>query len=220
MLRFPNETDEVRQARERVLEAETRARRAVEEAAAARRALPISCEVAEDYRFRELDEQGEVREVHLSELFGTNDSLIVYSYMFGPEKARPCPMCTPLLQGLSALEHHIRPRVSLVAVAESPPARLRDVAAEFNLQNLRLLCSAGTTYNRDYGGTTDEGDTTMWNTFVRREGKIYHFWGSLLVHTPEEPDMDHRAGDLFSPIFAAFDLTPEGRGDHYCKLTY
>ncbi|MFY0541114.1 hypothetical protein [Nannocystis pusilla] len=41
-----------------------------------------------------------------------------------------------------------------------------------------------------------------------------------MAHTEGEPRQDHRGLDPLSPIFAMFDLTPEGRGDFYTKLSY
>jgi len=49
-------------------------------------------EVTGDYRFEM--ENGLVRQADLS---GDYATLIVYSYMFGPQRERPCPMCTSLL---------------------------------------------------------------------------------------------------------------------------
>jgi predicted dithiol-disulfide oxidoreductase (DUF899 family) len=41
---------------------------------------------------------GPPRPVRLSQLFGEHDTLLLYSFMFGPEMERPCPMCTSLLE--------------------------------------------------------------------------------------------------------------------------
>src|SRR5215469_7599116 len=86
---FPNESPEYRQARNALLAAEIELRRHIERVAAMRRAMPLGGEVPEDYSFE--SESGPVR---LSELFGDKQSLVVYSMMFGPERQRPCPMCT------------------------------------------------------------------------------------------------------------------------------
>jgi predicted dithiol-disulfide oxidoreductase (DUF899 family) len=45
-----------------------------------------------DYRF-----EGEDGPTDFAGLFGDKQTLGVYSYMFGPEHARPCPMCTSTL---------------------------------------------------------------------------------------------------------------------------
>ena len=115
--------------------------------------------------------------VDFIELFGDHDTLVVYSYMFGPD-SDPCPMCTPLLDGLNGVEDHVRQRLSLVVVAESSPERLWEWRRRRGWQRLRLLSSAGTTYNRDYHGKTTEGhDTTMLNVFHRHPEGARHSGG-------------------------------------------
>jgi predicted dithiol-disulfide oxidoreductase (DUF899 family) len=50
--------------------------------------------VPEDYAFDEQSD-GSVRQVRLSELFEDGkDTLIVYSYMYGPRMAQSCTSCT------------------------------------------------------------------------------------------------------------------------------
>ncbi len=52
-IRFPGESEEYRQARNRLLQAESELRRAIEQVATQRRALPPGGVVPEDYRFDE-----------------------------------------------------------------------------------------------------------------------------------------------------------------------
>ena len=96
-IRLPNESDEYRRARNELLAAEIELRRHIEAVAERRRALPPGGEVKKKYQF-----QGEHGPVSFVELFGDKQTLVVYSYMYGPERARPCPMCTSLLSALRA----------------------------------------------------------------------------------------------------------------------
>jgi predicted dithiol-disulfide oxidoreductase (DUF899 family) len=213
-LTFPGESTEYRAARNRLLDREIELRRLAEDVARDRRALPLGGLVPEDYVFHG---DGPVR---LSELFESGtETLALYSYMFGPEKKAPCHMCTPLLDALNGVDDHLRQRLSFAVVAESPPERLRSWVDQRGWK-LRLLSSAGSTYNRDYHGQTKDGDTTMLNVFHRKEGRIRHFWGTELAHGPSDAGQDHRGLDLLNPIFAMLDLTPEGRGNWYTKLRY
>jgi predicted dithiol-disulfide oxidoreductase (DUF899 family) len=157
----------------------------------------------------------------LSDLFEPGKStLAIYSYMFGPERERPCPMCTGLLDALDAVACHIEPRLSLVVVAESSAARLRAWKNERNW-NLRLLSSAGTSYNRDYfGKTLSGGDSTMLNVFSKQDGVVRHFFGTEMAWSPTDPGQDPRAMDWANPLWPLLDMTPEGRGDFYTKLAY
>lgn len=214
-VRFPGESEAYRSARNRLLEREIELRRLTEEVAALRRALPPGGTPPEDYLFHG---DGPLR---LSELFEPGkETLAIYSYMFGAERERPCPMCTALLDALDGVAGHIGARISFAVVAESPAARLRAWKHE-RRWNLRLLSSAGTSYNRDYfGKTASGGDSTMLNVFTKKAGVVSHFFGTEVAWTAADPGQDERAMDWANPLWALLDMTPEGRGDWYTKLGY
>src|SRR5690606_38901724 len=94
---LPNESPEYRAARNALLVQEIESRRVAERAAELRRRLPPGGAVPEDYRFT-----GEEGPVTLSGLFGGHDTLVIYSYMFGPERKAPCPMCTSFMGSFAA----------------------------------------------------------------------------------------------------------------------
>src|SRR5262245_63826674 len=101
-LHFPNEGAAYRQARNQLLAEEMELRRHIERVAAHRRALPQGGEVPEDYVF-----EGEAGPIRLSQLFAPDkDTLAIYSFMFGPERDRPCPGCTHL-SGLHPLSRWV-----------------------------------------------------------------------------------------------------------------
>src|ERR1700753_3245556 len=91
-MRIPNESAEYRKARQALLAEEIELRRHIERVAEMRRALPPGGEVLKDYRF--VGERGEVK---FAQLFGDKQTLVTYSYMYGPTWQRPCPMCTSFL---------------------------------------------------------------------------------------------------------------------------
>src|SRR5476651_1867035 len=132
-LHFPNESTEYRAARTALLAEEISLRRHLERVAAQRRTLPPGGEVHGDYRF-----QGESGPVPFADLFGDKQTLAVYSFMFGPERERPCPMCTNLLGAWEGNAADIDQRISLVVVARSPIARLVAWKRERGWKNLRL----------------------------------------------------------------------------------
>jgi len=117
--RFPGESEEYRTARTALLAEEIELRRHLERVAAQRRALPPGGSVTGDYRF-----EGEDGPTNFAGLFGDKDTLVAYSFMYGPQRARPCPMCTNLLAGWEGNAADIDQRVSLVVVARSPIERL------------------------------------------------------------------------------------------------
>jgi predicted dithiol-disulfide oxidoreductase (DUF899 family) len=218
--RFPGESPEYRAARERLLRAEIDLRRQTEAVAAQRRGLPPGGPVPEDYVFAEGED---ARPVRLSALFGDRPVLMVYSYMYGPAMAQPCPMCTAMLDGLDGQAAHIGRRVALAVVARSPIARIRAFAAERGWSRLRLISSAGNGYNRDYLGETAEGaQLPMLNAFSRgADGVIRHRYATELLLAPSEPGQDSRHVDAIWPLWNMLDFSPEGRGaDTYPRLRY
>ena len=216
-LKFPNETKQYRTARKKLLDAEIALRRQIEKVAALRRKLPNGGELAQDYVFTSQD--GPVK---LSELFERGNTLLAYSFMFGPQMKNACPMCTSFLDGLNGNAQHIAQRANLVVIAKSPIERLLEYARGRDWRNLRLLSSAGTSYNRDYYGENDKGaQLPMMNVFVKRDGKVRHFYGSEVLYAPEDKGQNARHNDLMWPLWNVLDLTPEGRGsDWYPKLSY
>lgn len=222
--RFPGETTGYRNARNRLLSAEMELRKQIERVAALRRRLPSGGIVPEDYIFEEAaTEAGGARRVRLSELFSPGkDSLIVYSFMYGPAMEQPCPMCTSFLDSLNGNAQHVAQRVNLAVVARSPLPRILNFAVGRGWNRLRLLSSAGNNYNRDYHGEGPDG--SQWpilNVFVKDRGKIRHFYATELLFGRAERGQNQRHVDLLWPLWNLLDVTPEGRGkDWYPQLSY
>src|ERR1700688_1206243 len=86
--RIPNESAEYRRARQALLAEEIELRRHIERVAELRRALPPGGEVTKRYEF-----EGEGGKAALADLFGDRQTLVIYSYMFGPQREKLCPMC-------------------------------------------------------------------------------------------------------------------------------
>src|SRR3977135_1256842 len=91
-VRFSNESAEYRRAREALLAEEIELRRHIERVAEQRRALPPGGEGKKNYAF-----VGENGPASFANLFGNKDTLVVYNYMYGPQRERTCPMCPSLL---------------------------------------------------------------------------------------------------------------------------
>jgi predicted dithiol-disulfide oxidoreductase (DUF899 family) len=236
-VQFPNESPQYRRARNVLLEQEMELRRQLERVAAQRRALPPGGAIPEDYVFEAPGARGRPKRVRLSELFEPGkDTLAIYSFMFGPERERPCPGCTHFLDSLDGASRHIDQRINLAVVAKSPLPRILSFAKERGWRWLRLLSTAGNSYDRDYFGDStgldraireqqdfkdgEEWDMPILNVFRRSRDGIYHVWGSELLYAPSEPGQDYRHNDLLDPVWNMFDLAPEGRGDFQPKLDY
>ena len=216
-VRFPNESADYRAARTALLQEEIELRRHLERVAAQRRALPPGGEVKGDYRF-----QGEHGPTDFAGLFGATQTLGVYSYMFGPQRERPCPMCTNLLGPLDAVAQDIAQRMSFVVIARSPIERLVEWKAERGWDALRLYTDLNDNYSRDYFGVLPDGsEIPSLNIFTRRDGTIRHFWGGEMTGDAADPGQDPRGAPDLPPMWNLFDMTPEGRGaDWYPKLDY
>ena len=216
-MKFPNESKSYRSARSKLLRAELELRNKVEQVAALRRKLPAGGAVPEDFVF-----EGENGKTRLSELFVNGDTLVAYSFMYGPKMAKACPMCTAMLDGLNGNAPHIAQRTNLVVIAKSPIGRIVEFARGRGWTNFRLLSSAGNSYNRDYHGEGPDGSQwPMLNVFVRTKGAIRHFWATELLSAKAAPGQNNRHVDMVWPLWNLLDFTPEGRGRNwYPKLSY
>lgn len=216
-MRFPNESEQYRVARQALLAEEIELRRHIERVAAQRRALPPGGEVTGTYRF-----EGPAGTVSLEDLFGDKQTLVTYSYMFGPQRQRPCPMCTSLLASWDGEVPDILQNVGLAVIARSPIARLLDFKAERGWQHLPLYSDGSGDFSRDYLAITPEGDDIpAFNVFTRRDGTIRHFWAGAMDDKTADPGEDPRGAPDLMPIWTILDCIPEGRApDWYPKLSY
>jgi predicted dithiol-disulfide oxidoreductase (DUF899 family) len=237
---FPGESAEYRAARNRLLEQEIELRRAMEAVAAARRELPPGGAIPEDYVFQGVGADDTPTDVRMSELFAPGkDSLVIYNFMFprdpsderpGPQTGKtallplaegPCPSCVALLDQLDGAVEHAIPYINLAVVAKSPLPRILTFAEERGWRRLRLLSSAGNSYNRDYRGESGAGhQRPMLNVFHRDGEAIRHFWGSELFYAPTDPGQDPRHVGTLEPVWNLFDLTSEGRPNRDEQLSY
>jgi predicted dithiol-disulfide oxidoreductase (DUF899 family) len=214
-VRFPNESEEYRRARDDLLAEEIELRRHIERVAEQRRALPPGGVIPKDYRF-----EGENGPITFSELFGDKQTLAIYSYMFGPKRQRPCPMCTSLLCAWDGEAADVDQRIALVITARSPIERLVAFKNERGWRHLRLYSDPSGDFTRDYV-SADDGDVSGFNVFTRRDGTIRHFWSGEMGSETADPGQDPRGAPDLMPLWTILDSTPEGRGsDWYPKLDY
>ncbi len=214
---FPNESAAYREARDALLAEEIELRRHIERVAEQRRHLPPGGHVPKNYRF-----EGVNGPVSFEELFADKETLVIYSYMFGPERERPCPMCTSLLSSWDGEVPDIRQRVAFAVVARSPLQRLTDFRRERGWQHLPLYSDTSGEFSRDYHALGKDGsDDAAFNVFTRRDGTMRHFWSGEMGGATADPGQDPRGAPDLMPIWTILDSTPEGRAPHwYPKLSY
>jgi len=213
--RFPNESAEYRRSRQNLLVEELELRRHIERVAELRRALPPGGEVTKRYVF-----ESENGKVNFADLFGDKQTLAIYSYMFGPQRQAPCPMCTSFM---STWEHKlpdIERRIAFVFIARSPIARLIEAKEARGWTRHKIFSDMSGDYTRDYVSAED-ADMPGYSVFTRRDGTIRHFWSGEMGGATADPGQDPRGAPDFDPLWTMLDTTPEGRGtDWYPKLNY
>lgn len=221
--RQPNESVEYRVARNALMAEEIELRRHIARVAEMRRGLPPGGEATGDYQF--LGEASTVQGANpagLDALFGDKDTLYVYSWMYGPKRARPCPMCTALLSSLDGNADHLRQKIALAVVALSPLERQIAFKVERGWKNLPLYQDINGAFSQDYGAIMPDGtDTAAMNVFTRKDGVIRHFWAAEAGFETADPGQDPTTAPDLMVLWNILDLTPDGRGtDWYPKLSY
>jgi predicted dithiol-disulfide oxidoreductase (DUF899 family) len=212
---FPNESAAYRQARNALLVEEIKLRRHLEQVAAMRRQLPPGGEVKKPYRF-----EGENGPATLADLFGNKDTLIIYSYMFGPQRQNPCPSCTSFMATWEEKMPDIEQRAAFVMMARSPIDRLIAAKKARGWTKLKVYSDGSGDFTRDYVSAADE-DMPGYTVFTRKDGLTCHFWSGEMSGAMADPGQDPRGAPDPDPLWSLLDTTPEGRGtDWYPKLSY
>jgi predicted dithiol-disulfide oxidoreductase (DUF899 family) len=202
--RYPNESSEYRTAREALLKEEKELVDKVKAVAARRRTLPRGGRLKEDYVFQWASESKLGQNVKFSELFGPHDTLLLYSFMFGPNWDKPCPSCTSLMDGFDRTWYSVNRNAAFAAIAKAQPERIADWARQRGWSQIPLLSGYASTYQADYKcqGESDDRQLPVMHVFQKQDGGIFHFWGT-------ETMSNHV--DTVWPYWNLMDFTPEGR---------
>ena len=202
--RYPNESQAYRDARNALLEDEQELVAQVKALSEKRRKLPIGGQLKEDYVFQWANDGKVGKPVKFSELFGDKSSLLLYSWMFGPGWDKPCPSCTSLMDGFDRTWYSVAQNAAFAAVAKAPAERINAWAKERGWSQIPLVSGSQSTFQADYKcqGETDDMQLPVMHVFTKRDGKIFHFWGT-------EAMANHV--DTVWPYWNLMDFTPEGR---------
>jgi predicted dithiol-disulfide oxidoreductase (DUF899 family) len=203
-LRYPNESTAYRDARDALLKDEQELIDKVKAVAAKRRKLPPGGQLKEDYTFQWANDGKVGRPVKLSELFGDKSSLLLYSWMFGPNWDKPCMSCTSLMDGFDRTWYSVAQDAAFAAVAKARPEQINAWAKERGWSQIPLVSGSQSPFQADYKcqGENDDMQQPVMLVFARRDGKIHHFWST-------ETMSNHV--DTVWPYWNLLDFTPEGR---------
>jgi predicted dithiol-disulfide oxidoreductase (DUF899 family) len=215
---FPGSSDNYLEAREVLLVAEIELRRLMTSVASQRRALPRGPLIEKDYRFK--NALGE--DVGLVDLFGDKDTLVAYFWMYGPQRERPCPMCTNWLGSVNGNAADIKQRVALKIFGRSIVERQRAFAEERGWKDLDFVQTVGDDYANDLGLLNDDGSENPSLVVFQRDDKgVRLFWMSGMRQEMADPGQDPRDAPDVASLWSILDLTPEGRPEGwYPKLDY
>lgn len=215
---FEGESAEYRKAREALLAEEIEFRRHMTRLTQQRQALPAGPVITKNYRFK--DENA--FEVGLVDLFGDKDTLVTYFWMYGPQRDRPCPMCTNLLGALNGNARDIKQRVALKVLGRSSVDRQFAFAQERGWRDLDFIQTIGDEYANDLKLIDEKGFEWPALVVFHRDGNtVRQFWASEMSKEMADPGQDPRDAPDIATLWTVLDLTPGGRGsDWYPKLNY
>jgi predicted dithiol-disulfide oxidoreductase (DUF899 family) len=205
-LRYPNESREYRDARDSLLKDEQELVDKVKAVAEKRRKLGPGGALKEDYVFQWANDRKVGTPVKFSELFAGKNTLLLYSFMFGPNWDKPCPSCTSLMDGFDRTWYSVAQDAAFAAIAKAPPERIDAWAKERGWSQIPLLSGAQSSFQADYKcqGDNDDMQLPVMLVFKKRDGRIFLSWST-------EGMSNHV--DTVWPYWNLMDFTPEGRPD-------
>ncbi|HEY1953584.1 MAG TPA: DUF899 family protein [Gemmatimonadaceae bacterium] len=203
---YPNESKAYRAARNALLKDEQELIDKVKSVAKKRRGLPSGGQLKEDYSFQWANDGKVGKSVKFSELFGDKNTLLLYSFMFGPNWDNPCPSCTSLVDGFDRSWYQVSRDAAFVAIAKAPAERINAWAKRRGWSQMALVSGFNSSFQADYKcqGDSDDMQLPVMHVFRKQKGKIFHFWAT---------ELPSNHVDTVWPYWNLMDFTPEGRPD-------
>ncbi|KAM6535266.1 hypothetical protein FALCPG4_004843 [Fusarium falciforme] len=206
-------------ARKAFLEKEKEHTRAGDALAAERRNLPM-IKVDKAYTF----EGPNGTTTSLADLFGDNDQLIVYHFMFKPGDDEGCRGCSHVGESLPDPRHLNFKNTAFACVSRAPAEKLEEYKKR-NGWTWPWYSSGDSDFNYDFFATIDEargqdllnfrtkdeveakgqtwwegGDVPGYSVFLKEDGEIYHTYSTFA-----------RGGETVLTTLMMLDMTPLGR---------
>jgi predicted dithiol-disulfide oxidoreductase (DUF899 family) len=179
----------------------------VKAVAAKRRQLPPGGQLKEDYVFHWANDGRVGERVKFSELFGDKNTLLLYSFRYGPNWDNPCPSCTSLVDGFDRSSYQVTRHTAFVAIAKAPPEKINAWARKRGWSQIALVSGFESSYQADYKcqGASDDVQLRVMHVFRRQDGRISHFWGT---------ELKGNHVDTVWPYWNLMDFTPGGTPGH------
>jgi predicted dithiol-disulfide oxidoreductase (DUF899 family) len=148
--------DEWTAARNRLLVLEKEHTRRGDELARLRRDLPW-VPVGKEYTF-----QTAAGPRTLAELFDGRSQLVIYSFMFGPDYAAGCPVCSSIGDSINGVLEHLMARdVTMICVSRAPLEKLLAYRARMGWK-FNWASSYGSDFNFDFGRSVSKETVASW----------------------------------------------------------
>jgi len=176
--------------------------------------------VEKNYIFQSLDG----KEVSLADLFGRHKQLIVYHFMFGPDKEEGCGGCTFTAANIPDIRFLAAQNTAVTLISRGDPAKIA-AYKEKNGWTFPWYSSLGSDFNYDFHVSIDESVTPLyynyrdkkewaernlldrlkgeqpgWSVFYKEGNDIYHTYSTF-----------SRGGEKVMSTYMMLDMTPLGR---------
>jgi predicted dithiol-disulfide oxidoreductase (DUF899 family) len=185
-------------AHEKLLAKEKAATHARDALAAERRRQPMM-RIDRQYVF---EEPGGGRP-SLLDLFEGRRQLLLYHFMFAPGvngwPDAGCPGCSLFTDQVGNLAHLRARDASMAWVSLAPLENIERYRKRMGW-NIRWVSSAGNTFNRDLGLSTEEGERHGLSVFIRDDTEIFRTYFT-----------SQRGLEMLGSVWSFLDLTPFGR---------
>lgn len=184
-------------AHEALLAKEKELTRALDALAAERRRQPM-VKIGSDYRFTGPAGSANPEQVRLVDLFEGRRQLLIYHFMLGPAD-EACSGCSAVVDNIGDLTHLHQRDTNMVLVSLAPLPEIEAYQRRMGWA-VPWYSSYGSSFNRDFGRTTDDGEMFGLSAFLRDGDDVYRTYFTT-----------SRGVDRLRLDFNLLDLTAFGR---------
>lgn len=197
--------DEWRAAREELLVKEKELTRAHDALNAERRRLPM-VRVEKSYAF-----EGPKGKASLAELFEGRHQLVLYHFMFGPNREEGCDGCSMVVDNMGHPAHLHARDITRVLVSRAPLKKIVPFKKRMGW-TIPWYSSYGSDFNHDFGvgpespqpDVYQDGEMFGLSVFLRDDVEVYQTYFT-----------DRRGVESLGSSFSYFDVTPYGRQEDW-----